>query len=81
MFVTDSTQHESPGLSARVPDDQLHRVNRLQALDAARGGHQAYWFVRQVRRIVFGQQDQPVQRVLERAADGSVVVQIIASQA
>jgi hypothetical protein len=46
--------HEGNAPAPQRPDDELHRVDRLQALDAARGGHQAYRFVRQVSRIAFG---------------------------
>src|SRR5690349_606812 len=53
--------------------DEVHGVDGLESLRAARGGNKTDGLVREIGRLMLGQQDQPVQRVLERAAHRAVV--------
>jgi hypothetical protein len=64
-------QRHAPG--PQRPGDEVQRADGLQALDTAGRGHQADGLVGQVRRLAVREQDQPVQGVLERAADRAVV--------
>src|SRR5579872_1545154 len=65
--------HQGYRPAAKRADNELHGVYSLQALHPARGADQSHHFVGEVRRIAVSQQLQPVQRVLEGAADGSVI--------
>src|SRR5262249_56990903 len=52
---------------------ELHRVDRLQTLRAARGADQPYDLVVQVRRIATAERMEPVESILERPRDRALV--------
>ena len=65
--------HERHGPTAQSTHDELHRVDRFEALRAARRADQTDHLVGEVRGIAIAEQFEPVECVLERAADRSVI--------
>src|SRR2546427_117988 len=66
-------QHQRHSPPAERAHHELHGVYRLQTLYAAGCADQTDDLISQVGRLSAGEQLQPVERILERAADGAVI--------